>query len=36
MEELKKNPPKPTQRPPYPNYHDKTKAVAGSGNGSGN
>ncbi len=32
MEELKKNPPKPTQRPPYPNYHDKTKAVAGSGN----
>jgi tricorn protease len=36
MEELKKNPPKPTQRPAYPNYHDKTKAVAGSGNGSGN
>ncbi len=36
MDELKKNPPKPTQRPPYPNYHDKTKAVAGSGNGSGN
>ncbi|MGE0130481.1 MAG: PDZ domain-containing protein [Blastocatellales bacterium] len=36
MDELKKNPPKPTQRPAYPNYHDKTKAVAGSGNGSGN
>ena len=36
MEELKKNPPKPTQRPPYPNYHGGTKAVAGSGNGSGN
>ncbi|MGH9766549.1 MAG: PDZ domain-containing protein, partial [Blastocatellia bacterium] len=36
MEELKKNPPKPVQRPPYPNYHNGTKAVAGSGNGSGN
>jgi tricorn protease len=36
MEELKKNPQKPTQRPPYPNYHNGTKAAAGSGNGSGN
>src|SRR5215813_421181 len=32
MEELKKNPPKPTHRPPYPNYHNGTKAAAGSGN----
>jgi tricorn protease len=36
MEELKKNPPKPVQRPPYPNYHTGPKAVAGSGNGSSN
>jgi tricorn protease len=36
MEELKKNPPKPVQRPAYPNYHGGPKAVAGSGNGSGN
>ncbi|HEY9433757.1 MAG TPA: PDZ domain-containing protein [Blastocatellia bacterium] len=36
MEELKKNPQKPVQRPPYPNYHNGTKAAAGSGNGSGN
>jgi tricorn protease len=36
MEELKKNPPKPVQRPPYPNYHNGTRAAAGSGNGSGN
>ncbi len=36
MDELKKNPPKPVQRPAYPNYHNGTKAVAGSGNGSGN
>ena len=36
MDELKKNPPKPTQRPAYPNYHGGPKAVAGSGNGSGN
>jgi len=36
MEELKKNPQKPIQRPPYPNYHNGTKAAAGSGNGSGN
>jgi tricorn protease len=32
MEELKKNPPKPVQRPPYPNYHNGIKASAGSGN----
>jgi tricorn protease len=32
MEELKKNPPKPVQRPAYPNYHNGTKAAAGSGN----
>jgi tricorn protease len=32
MEELKKNPPKPVQRPPYPNYHNGVKATAGSGN----
>ncbi|HEY7184718.1 MAG TPA: PDZ domain-containing protein [Blastocatellia bacterium] len=32
MEELKKNPPKPSQRPPYPNYHNGTRAAAGSGN----
>jgi tricorn protease len=32
MEELKKNPQKPVQRPPYPNYHNGTKAAAGSGN----
>jgi tricorn protease len=32
LEELKKNPPKPVQRPPYPNYHNGTKAAAGSGN----
>src|SRR5215470_7574679 len=36
MEELKKNPPKEPRRPPYPNYHNGTKAAAGSGNGSGN
>jgi tricorn protease len=36
MEELKKNPQKPVQRPPYPNYHNGPKAAAGSGNGSGN
>jgi len=36
MEELKKNPQKPVQRPPYPNYHNGIKASAGSGNGSGN
>jgi tricorn protease len=36
MEELKKNPPKPVQRPPYPDYHNGTRAPAGSGNGSGN
>jgi tricorn protease len=36
MEELKKNPQKPVQRPPYPNYHNGVKAAAGSGNGSGN
>ncbi|MGH9754479.1 MAG: S41 family peptidase [Blastocatellia bacterium] len=35
MEELKKNPTKPTQRPPYPDYHNGTRAPAGSGNGSG-
>jgi tricorn protease len=32
MEEMKKNPPKPVQRPPYPNYHNGIKAAAGSGN----
>jgi len=32
MEELKKNPPKPVQRPPYPNYHNGIKTPAGSGN----
>jgi tricorn protease len=32
MEELKKNPQKPVQRPPYPNYHNGIKASAGSGN----
>jgi tricorn protease len=32
MEELKKNPPKPVQRPQYPNYHNGTRAAAGSGN----
>ncbi|HEY6399979.1 MAG TPA: PDZ domain-containing protein, partial [Blastocatellia bacterium] len=30
MEELKKNPQKPVQRPPYPNYHNGTKAAASS------
>jgi tricorn protease len=34
MEELKKNPPKPVQRPPYPDYHNGTRATASSGNGS--
>lgn len=34
MEELKKNPPKPTQRPAYPDYHNGTKPVAKSGNGA--
>jgi tricorn protease len=33
MEELKKNPQKPTQRPAYPDYHNGTKPVAASGNG---
>jgi tricorn protease len=33
MEELKKNPQKPTQRPSYPDYHNGTKPVAASGNG---
>ncbi len=32
MEELKKNPPKPVHRPPYPDYHNGTRAPAGSGN----
>jgi tricorn protease len=32
MEELKKNPQKPVQRPPYPNYHNGTRAAADSGN----
>jgi tricorn protease len=32
MDELKKNPPKPVRRPPYPNYHNGTRAAAGSGN----
>ncbi len=31
MAELKKNPPKPTQRPPYPNYHNG-RTTAKSGN----
>ena len=33
MEELKKNPQKPTQRPAYPDYHNGTKPVAATGNG---
>ncbi|HEU0176198.1 MAG TPA: PDZ domain-containing protein [Blastocatellia bacterium] len=32
MEELKKNPQNPVHRPPYPNYHNGTRASAGSGN----
>ncbi len=32
MEELKKNPPKPVQRPPYPDYH-KANPIAPAGSG---
>jgi tricorn protease len=33
MQELKKNPPKQSQRPPYPNYHNgRTPTASGNGN----
>jgi len=34
LTELKKNPPKPVQRPAFPNYHNPDKSAAG-GNGTG-
>ncbi len=35
LTELKKNPPKPTKRPPFPNYHNDGKSVVGGVGTSG-